>query len=41
MTMQDMQYGLSSLDTYSTWEGDTYDQISRAEKWIDNGGMSG
>ena len=36
-----LRYSLSSLGTYSTWEGDISDHISRGEKLKDDGGMSG
>lgn len=32
---------LSSLSTYSTWEGDLSNHISRGENSVDDGGMSG
>ena len=34
-------YSLGSMGTYSTWEGDISDHISRGEKLMDDGGMSG
>ena len=34
-------YSLSSLGTYTTWEGDISDHISRGENMMDDGDMSG